>query len=82
MSLSIGQNPDYINDIENGKGTPFLAGMFYICDYLNITPNEFFDLDSTNPAKLKPLIEKLKCLNYEQLTSITNIVNDLVKLND
>ena len=22
MSLSIGQNPGYINDIENGKGTP------------------------------------------------------------
>ena len=31
MSLSIGQNPGYINDIENGKGTPSLAGIFYIC---------------------------------------------------
>ena len=82
MSLSIGQNPGYINDIENGKGTPSLAGIFYICEYLNITPSEFFDISSNNPAKLKPLIEKLKCLNDEQLASITNIVNDLVKLND
>ena len=82
MSLSIGQNPEYINDIENGKGTPSLAGIFYICEYLNITPSEFFDISSNNPAKLKPLIKKLKCLNDEQLASITNIVNDLVKLND
>ena len=82
MSLSIGQNPGYINDIENGNGTPSLAGIFYICEYLKITPSEFFDLSSNNPAKLKPLIEKLKLLNDEQLISITNIVNDLVKLND
>ena len=82
MSLSIGQNPGYINDIENGKGTPSRAGIFYICEYLNLTPSEFFDISSNNPAKLKPLIEKLKCLNDEQLASITNIVNDLVKLND
>lgn len=82
MSLSIGQNQGYINDIENGKGTPSLAGFLYICEYLKITPSEFFDLSSNNPAKLKPLIEKLKLLNDEQLISITNIVNDLVKLND
>lgn len=54
----------------------------YICEYLKITPSEFFDISSNNPAKLKPLIEKLKFLNDEQLASITNIVNDLVKLND
>lgn len=82
MSLSIGQNPGYINDIENGKGTPSLAGIFYICDYLKITPSEFFDVSSNNPAKLGPLIEKLKLLNDEQLSSISNIVNDLVKITE
>lgn len=41
-----------------------------------------FLFNSNNPAKLKSLIEKLKFLNDEQLISITNIVNDLVKLND
>ena len=42
MSLSIGQNPGYINNIESGKSMPSLAGVFYICDYLDITPSEFF----------------------------------------
>ena len=33
MSLSIGQNPGYINTIENGKSFPTMVNFFYICDY-------------------------------------------------
>lgn len=44
MSLSMGQNPGYINNIESGKSMPSLTGIFYICDYLGITPSEFFDM--------------------------------------
>ena len=39
MSLSIGQNPGYINSIENGKSLPSMAGFFFICEYLDITPD-------------------------------------------
>ena len=35
MSLAIGQNPGYINNIESGKSLPSLPGVFYICDYNN-----------------------------------------------
>ena len=81
MSSSIGQNPGYINDIESGKGTPSLAGIIYICEFFKITPSEFFDFDSTNPMKLKPLIEKMRILSDKQIETITNLVDDLVKLN-
>ena len=43
MSLSLGQNPGYINSIENNKTFPSMSNFFEICDYLNITPMEFFD---------------------------------------
>ena len=43
MSLSIGQSPGYINNIENGVNFPSMAVFFYICDYLGVTPMEFFD---------------------------------------
>ncbi len=79
MSLSIGQNPGYINNIETGKSMPSLAGIFYICDYLGITPAELFDVDSENPARLKELIGYLKLLNDEQLESVTAIVKSLAK---
>ena len=42
MSLSMGQNPGYINNIESGKSMPSLSGIFYICEYLGISPKDFF----------------------------------------
>ena len=79
MSLSIGQNPGYINNIETGKSMPSLTGIFYICDYLGITPAEFFDIGVDNPARLKELIGYLKRLDNEQLENVTAIVKSLAQ---
>lgn len=79
MSLSIGQNHAYINNIESGKALPSMTIFFYICEYLNITPAEFFDIDSKNPIKLQGLIEDLKRLDDKQLDSISEIVKGLIK---
>ena len=79
MSLSIGQNPGYINNIESGKSMPSLSGIFYICEYLGITPSEFFDIDNKNPAKLNKINEYLKKLNDEQLGAVENLVKNLAE---
>lgn len=79
MSLSIGQNHAYINNIESGKALPSMTIFFYICEYLNITPAEFFDLDSNNPEKMQSLILDLKKLDDKQLDSIAEIVKGLAK---
>ena len=79
MSLSIGQNPGYINNIESGKAMPSMMCFFYICEYLNISPSEFFDTGSENPEKLKALINDLKHLDSEQLENISAIVKALIK---
>ena len=70
MSLSIGQNQGYINHIESGQGTPSLSGIFYICEYLCITPSQFFDFDLKNPEKLNKINEYLKKLNDKQLNAL------------
>ena len=70
MSLSIGQNQGYINHIESGQGMPSLSGVFYICEYLGITPSQFFDFDIKNPEKLNKINEYLKKLNDEQLDAL------------
>ena len=77
MSLAIGQNQGYINHIETGQGTPSLSGIFYICEYLGITPSEFFDMGSDNPAKLNKINEYLKKLDDEQLEIVENLVKNL-----
>jgi hypothetical protein len=35
-----------INNIENGINLPSMQAFFYICEYLEITPKEFFDTDT------------------------------------
>ena len=79
MSLSIGQNAGYINNIENGKALPSMSGFFFICEYLGITPQEFFDYDSEQPELLSSVIANLKKLNKTQLRNISEIIEDLVK---
>ena len=40
MSLSLGQNPGYINNIESGKALPSMSVFFYICDYFQISQSQ------------------------------------------
>ena len=42
MSLSLGQGAGYISHIENGGNLPSMAMFFEICEYLSVSPGEFF----------------------------------------
>ena len=42
MSLSLGQNVNYINLIENGKRLPSMEGFFLICEFFGLMPGDFF----------------------------------------
>ena len=78
MSLSIGQNPGYINNIESGKSMPSLSGIFYICEYLGITPSELFDEEVANPEKIRNIIDDLKKLNDSKLNAISAIIKEMI----
>ena len=79
MSLSIGRSESYINKIENKRTKPSMDEFFVICDYLGVTPKDFFDMDSADPETLNELIKDLKALTPEQLSNIASIVRDLKK---
>lgn len=70
MSLSLGQNPNYINQIENRKNFPSMQVFFYICEYLGVTRQEFFAEDSDNPVQLRELMDDLKKLDHTALTHV------------
>lgn len=79
MSLSIGQSPNYINNIETGKAMPSMSAFFIICDYLKITPSEFFNMSVANPERMRKLISKLENLNSKQFDDVAAIVEDISK---
>lgn len=79
MSLSLGQNAGYINNIENGKALPSLTSFFYICDYLGTTPSDFFKYNIDNPQKYHTTIENIEKLNSEQLEIVSNLIDYFIQ---
>lgn len=79
MSLAIGQNSSYINHIENSQIMPSMLAFFNICEYLNITPQDFFDFDNRFPSVNNELLYNLHKLNEEEITSINTIIKSMVR---
>lgn len=78
MSLELGQNESYINRIENGKIYPSLQVFFYICDYLHVTPKEFFDEDLPEPPLTAgQLITKIRELPSPLVVILAQLVEHL-----
>ena len=79
MSLSLGQSESYINKIENKRTLPSMTGFLYICDYLSITPQDFFNVHVAAPEINKMLISELEKLTPEQAQHILQIVKDITQ---
>ena len=77
MSLSIGLSANYINKIENGKSLPSMAVFFDICDYLNISQKDFFDLENDNPDQVTDMVTGYKRLGREARETVAGVVKAL-----
>ena len=79
MSLSIGQSAGYINALENRNGFPSMQVFFYICEYLGVTPAEFFDEGNDHPKEYQEIIEDLSALDSECLKNVKALIKSLRK---
>ena len=79
MSLSLGQANNYINNIENRKSMPSMQAFFYICEYRNVTPQEFFYAGTANPQVMRECVAEGKKLDAESMAHILGIMKALNK---
>ena len=79
MSLLLAQEDGYINKIEARKITPSLHSFFRICEFLEVTPKEFYDEQLKHPALYHLLMEDLKHVDEEILANLAAIVKRLKK---
>ena len=77
MSLDLGHSKSYIQSISSGRAMPSMIEFLYICEYLGITPQQFFAEDIENPILLDKAIEALKKLNKQDLERITDLAQRL-----
>ena len=73
MSTDLGHSKSYIQSISSGKSLPSFAEFFYICEYLGITPKDFFDIDNEEPILINHLIKKSKELSCDDLKMLISI---------
>ena len=79
MSLALGQGHGYINKIENGHSMPSMPVFFYICQYLDVTPSEFFNSDLKAPNQLSELMESLKSIDGAQIEHLNAFITGFKK---
>ena len=79
MSLAIGLNPGYIQNIESGKASPSLTNFLYICEYLKITPSEFFDMDNQDPVGQRELNRDWQRLDPGQQNIVLSVIHGFLK---
>ncbi|MCL1862031.1 MAG: helix-turn-helix domain-containing protein [Defluviitaleaceae bacterium] len=79
MSTDLGRSKSYVQGITSGRSLPSLSEFLYMCEYLGITPRDFFDDELKNPALLQESIDTLKKLDEEDMILILNNMKRLQK---
>lgn len=77
MSLSLGLSDSYINKIENGKTLPSMEAFFDICNFLEISPRDFFDEGYAMPILIQAAVTEMQTLSEEQLNRIISLMQDI-----
>ena len=79
MSTDLGHSKSYIQSISSGRAMPSMSEFLYICEYLGVTPKEFFDDTVGEPQlvqKLYKLTQNMSEDNLNVLISLAERLND------
>uniref|UniRef100_UPI004027FB52 helix-turn-helix domain-containing protein n=1 Tax=Faecousia sp. TaxID=2952921 RepID=UPI004027FB52 len=79
MSYDLGHSRGYVYNISSGKALPPLKEFFAICDYFEITPQQFFDDSSKNPELIQKAIEGMKQLDESDMLMLLSWINRMLE---
>ena len=78
LSYDLGHSRSYIYNISSGKSLPPMAEFLEICNYLGVTPSDFFNDSNENPILVQSAIEEIKKLDDDDLMLV---IGNLRRLN-
>ena len=78
MSYDLGHSRSYIYNISSGKSLPPMAEFLEICNYLGVTPSDFYNDSNENPILVQSAIEEIKKLDDDDLMLV---IGNLRRLN-
>ena len=77
MSTDLGHSKSYIQSISSGKSMPSMGEFLYICEYLGVTPREFFDDSTKDPQLVQELYELSRHLSEANLKILVDLAKRL-----
>lgn len=79
MSLDLGHSTSYIRSITSGRSLPSMAEFLYICEYLRISPMEFFNEESGTTIAKQKAIAAIRKMSEEDVVLIMEVVERIGK---
>ncbi len=79
MSTDLGHSKSYMQSISSGRAVPSLGEFLYICEYLGVTPKEFFDEDINEPQLVRKLYDLTRNMSEADLNVL---ISTAERLND
>lgn len=77
MSFALGKGHSYIHNIVSGLALPHMGNFLDICDYFEITPFEFFDMEMDDPIYARKVYENIKQLPSDELERIHRVLENV-----
>ncbi len=77
MSYDLGHSRGYVYNISSGKALPPLKEFFAICDYFEISPQQFFDKQVAHPELVEKTLDGIKDLEENDILLLLDIINRL-----
>ena len=74
MSLDLGHSTSYIRSITSGRSLPSMGEFLYICEYLDVTPMEFFNEDREYSPLQKRAMDYIYTLSDDDIQLMIGLI--------
>lgn len=78
MSYDLGHSRGYVYNISSGKALPPMREFLAICEYFEITPQEFFDTSVEDPVLLNKIMVGVRKLQQEDQLLLLELIERLL----
>lgn len=79
MSYDLGHSRGYVYNISSGKALPPMKEFLAICEYFEVTPQQFFDESTDNPELIQKAVEGMKQLNEKDMLMLLGFINRMLE---
>ena len=80
MSVDLGHSTSYIHSIASGRALPSMPEFLYICDYLGVTPMEFFNESERTTQLQQRAMQYIRQLDEDEARLIVDLLERIKKI--